>query len=635
LGDGKVETPHWKSFKSGLTPASFLALVYALVVFSPVSIYLQLMGAVGGVSAAWFTLLLWIFIGKIRGKHITKQEAFLIMILGGVSAPTGHIFEAWYRTSPQAKLYNIAQNIPDWVAPPEEVEILKLRTFLHPSWIIPISLSLITSILSGLLTWGLGLLTREMYLEWERLPFPLQKIDAELITSVTSVDERPLRFLSLSAVIGLAYGSILYALPFIFQAYLGRQITFIPIPFIDLSRSIQRFLPGASFGISTSLGSIVSGFVLPFPTVIGLFIGSMTIWVFANWLAVVYNLSPLPWWSFGMPLQMVAQRAVQYLWFGPFIGIGLAVALVPLPNMIRKVIRSFRFKSKQEVARLGERFTDPISKKLIFTFIIVGFVGLLVEWFLLVGDFFWYAPWFVPFMIISPFLTTIVSSRMIGETGVGGGFPVGTIQQFTYWFSGYPKMDIWFAPTPTNISGTGLLTTFKVAELTETKISSILKASWLLFPISTIIGYFYVQLFWSLAPIPSSRYPGTQIYWPIDATQRSLWMKGLAAVAFNPNSIPVAFLVGSCVYLAFNLLHSPIPFVAIAAGLSTIPPGPVSMLIGAILGKVLCSIFKLSEEWWNKNKTMIAAGIVLGESVASALGLSIAIIINSIWVLPV
>jgi len=623
----------WESFKSGFSSSTILALLYAIMVFIPTMIYLELMtGAAWGVSAAWFTLLFWIEIGKATGRRVTKQEAFMILTLTGAEMfyPLSLIYNAWYRTSPQAKLFDIAPYIPDWVAPPPEAGILDLRTFFHPSWILPIAVAITSFLFGQVFSFGLGLLGREIYVEVERLYFPIEHVNAQIVTTLTGSEERPIRLLSVFAVIGFIYGFILYTAPFLIQAYTGRYIQFIPLPWVDFNVQIERVFPGASFGIFTDIGPLTTGFILSFPTVIGIFIGSMAVWFFGNWLSVVYNLSPKSWWAPGMLISMAWNRSLLYFWFAPLIGIGLAVGLGPIIRHPRTLAMAFLPKAK----KIKERLTDPISSKIILTFLIVGLGSITILYYILVPDFILYAPWFLPLMFIIPFLTLTITGRMYGETGISS-FPSDYLQNLIYYLSGYSGVDIWFAPTTTPWPGIEKLKWFKTAQLTETKADSILKTYWFILPFAIIIGFFYVQIFWSIAPIPSGRYPGVRIFWDINATMHSLWIRGQLAGLFNPYSVLISFFIGLGLYFGLNFIHSPITLTALFAGASQITPISVTMLIGAVLAKIFCRVFHVSEEWWNKNKLLIAAGLILGESISVTIGLSISIIINSLWTLPV
>ena len=143
-----------------------------------------------------------------------------------------------------------------------------------------------------------------------------------------------------------------------------------------------------------------------------------------------------------------------------------------------------------------------------------------------------------------------------------------------------------------------------------------------------------MELFWRIAPIPSGRYPGTVIYWPIWATMRSIWIKGLQVGLFRVGWIVYSFIIGTGLYLLFDLVfHLPATYIALGSGIGMMTPTASSYLIGGILG-----IFfrrKMGDEFWNEYKRIIASGIAIGAGVAIAISLAVAIIIQSIWTIPV
>lgn len=89
-------------------------------------------------------------------------------------------------------------------------------------------------------------------------------------------------------VIGFIYGMFLYGLPMIGSA-LGYPMQFLPIPWFDANEFLERFLPGASFGIATELLLFAFGMVLPFNILVSMFIGSFGVFFILNWLLVKFG----------------------------------------------------------------------------------------------------------------------------------------------------------------------------------------------------------------------------------------------------------------------------------------------------------------------------------------------------------
>jgi len=482
------------------------------------------------------------------------------------------------------------------------------------------------------MTFALGLLGREIFVEHERLPFPLQKVSAETIVTLTSEKRFSIQLLSTCALVGFIYGFLVYALPFVLKAWTGSVVQIVPIPWIDLNRSVQDFLPGACLGAATDIAYFASAFVLPFPTVISIVIGSFAIYFFGNWLTVAYNLSPIPWYVPGMNMQDALQRSILYFWATPLIGVGLAVGIFPLIRhaaVVRRAINSILHPSL-----IKERLTDPVnSRKWIFMPLIVSLAASVMIFAVLVPGFVTAFPWIIPFFLVMPFVWTLIDSRLIGETGISiSGTAGGNLNYLLYYASGYKGVDVWFAPTFTLVSGGGYVGLFEVARLTKTKVTDYIKAWWITYPLAFLMGFIYMEMFWRLAPIPSAAYPGVQIFWPISATYSALWIRGGMLGIFNPLWILFGFLIGGGIYAVTEFAHLPLSYIGLAAGAATFTPFALTYLVGAFIAKLF--EMRTGKKWWSENKNIIAGGLVMGESVAITIGVAITLIINSIWLLP-
>jgi len=639
------EEAPWRNFKSGFTSASSMAVLYAIIVFIPALLYLVLMtGPYTGIPVGWFTLILWVELAKYMGRRVTKQEAFMILTLTGAEMyiPLGAVYTAWYRTSTIAAFFDIGPYVPDWAAPAPETGVVELRTFMHPAWIVPLGLGIVNTFIFGMFAWGLGLLVREYYMEAERLPFPIQNISAAAINVLTGEEKRPLRILATVALFGFFYAFGVYTFPIIMQAYLppGAFEWVVPIPWIDLMSVTEKAgLEGAMLGIATDLSPIASGFVLPPMVVLGMILGSFATYFFGNYLLVknwaawgLPDADPaIPgvqsWWAKGMGIPMTLQRSILYFWSTIFIGATLAVGLGPVLRNPRALGRAFSSLLKP----IRRRHTDPFPGKLILLMIVLPIIYWVFIFAYLVPNFFFANLWIVPIMIGMPFISTIVLGRMVGETGTGS-FPAGSLQGILYLSSGYEGVDVWFAPSIMGSNGAGYLQWLKVAELTETRADSVFKMYWVFLPIAIAVGYLYVQLFWWLAPIPSGRYPGVAVFWPVDATMQSLWIKGRQTALFPPERIAISFVVGLALYLVLSLARSPLSYVSIAAGIGWPTPFAITTAIGAAIAQILTR--RMGKDWWDKNKNLLAAGLLIGEGIAVIIAVAVSLILKSISPLP-
>lgn len=616
------------SFRSGMTSRSILAAVYATVVFTPALMYLELVTGQSGFNVSWFTLLLWVKLAELTGTRLKKQEALIVFLMSSIYfLPLFLVYRSWFRQSDIVRMMGFGSEIPDWFAPSPASGIFDLRTIFHPAWIVPISVYFVWWSLAWLLSFGLGYFAREVFVEIEELPFPMQQVNAAAVTTITEGESTSVQTLSVFSTIGFVYGFFLYALPFVIQSWTDQLYFILPIPWFDFNRELESVLPGASFGIATDLLPYVTGIVLPLRSALSLGIGSLAVWTIGNWLIVNYDLSPIPWWVEGMTIQLAAQKSIMNFWATIIIGFSLAAGLAPLLRHPRYLVTAFRHITKPFASRTGRK-TDPVSFTKFILMIAVSIVGGIGLYVVLVPNFMQTNPWFVLFIVFMPFISTFVSGRMLGEAGTAIA-PQANFQNVMYLSSGYPYADVWFTPSVATVSGHGALNWFKTAQLTETSSSSVFKSFWIVWPVAFVLGLFYVQILWSIAPIPSGRYPGAEIYWPIQATYDSLWIRGREVGLFPPEWILYSFLAGAALYLLQDLLHLPITFAALAVGAGTLIPIGLAIMIGGIVSQLAAKI--LGKEWWNKNKFIASAGITMGESIAITISVGISLIINSIW----
>ena len=632
---------YYMEYKSGFTFRAALSAIYATVIFIPALIYLQLVaGQSFGVS--WFMLILWVEISRLYGARLTRQEAFLIYMLAGIEfLPTGLLYRQWFRIAPIVQRFGIADLLPTWWVPPAGSPVYTLRTFFHQDWLIPISIVISWAVLSDIICVTLGLFARELYVEVEDLPFPMEEVSAVAITSMTSEERRPIQILSFSAVFGFIWGFIVYALPFIMQAYTGTLVWFIPVPWIDVTRYIEIVLPGAALGLSTSLGSYATGLVVPFNAAIGILIGSLAIYTIGNWLIVSYNLAPdvdpitpgyQSWWIPGMDISLIAQRSIMYFWFPITIGLAFAAGIGPIihrPRLFTSAIRRI-FTMKYTGVR---RRTDPIPANLVISIAIISLVCGVALFAVLAPSYLLIYPWISSLMIFFPIFATLVGGRIRGETGISPSFHIGELRNMIFLATNAP-IEVWFAPNPMHLQGTGWLRTFKVAQLTETSVKSLIKAYFVLLPFTILMAFIYLELFWRMGPIPSARYPAAQLLWPIDATYTVMWIRGVQMGLFNPMWIVYSLIIGTLLYLAIHIPNlSLLSYAGIAAGIGTLPPYAVAYFIGGVISKIAEA--RLGEDRWRFYSRLIAGGLTMGESIAITISVSISLIINSIWILPI
>lgn len=620
------------SFKGGFTWRTMLATLYSIFVFMPAMIWMYLMtGTTGAVS--WMAVILFIELSRLFGSKLTKQEAGLLSWLSvlAVMFQWNHIqwlYQAYYRNSPIVELFKLKDYIPDWYAPPPDSGAFQARTFFHPSWILPIGIGVAVYILTALSNMCLGVFCRDVFVEVENLPFPIQQVTAQAILTLTQREKRRMDILTLSAIGGFIYGIVLYGIPMLTLAYYGVSMPVIPLPWIDFNQTLQYYLPGASLGLATSLSVFALGLVLPFRVILSMFIGSLGVYFFGNWLVVQYNLAPISWWEMGMTVAYAFQRSTLYFWASPLIGASLAVGLMAVVARPRIMIRAFKALGSPVTNRVR---TDPFPPWLM----VGGYLTFVISMFAL-GLYLAPGPaTLIIYTIMCIVWTLFVSITGTMFIGVTGQNPFAGWGQFfmasSIYISGYEGYTLWFLPAPV-ADASASASAFKLFQLLEIDIKSSILSWFVLSPIFIIAGLYFTQVFWNLAPIPSAIYPGVEIYWPTNAIYQSLWITRAPGL-FRPDWIAISFVIMSALYLISVFLPAfPLNVVSLTVGGLTPVPIATSLFI---MGIVSLGIIKMmGREWFNANRSVLAAGLFLGEALAVVISVAIALILKSIWILP-
>jgi hypothetical protein len=181
---------------------------------------------------------------------------------------------------------------------------------------------------------------------------------------------------------------------------------------------------------------------------------------------------------------------------------------------------------------------------------------------------------------------------------------------------------------------TGDASNYKVCQFLETRDTDYIKMQVILWPISIAVGYLYIQLFWSIAPIPSARWPYISIYWPVQAAQFGVMIKGLQSGLLHIDWIIIVTVALLAFYIALDRFHSPLPYLAIAAGLF---PQNVPFIIAGFIGAIIAHLIhrQMGDEWWYENRNILWAGAATGTALAVTMAVAISMIINSVWYLPI
>ena len=109
--------------------------------------------------------------------------------------------------------------------------------------------------------------------DYEQLPYPFATVTAQGATALAEVGSKEeswrWRIFSIGAMIGIIFGAIYIGIPTITSVIMTQPFQLIPIPWVDLTRTTESLLPAVPLGFMTDLGTIISGFVVPYWAVIG------------------------------------------------------------------------------------------------------------------------------------------------------------------------------------------------------------------------------------------------------------------------------------------------------------------------------------------------------------------------------
>lgn len=654
--EGLQALPEIREYVNGFSWKTVAGVLFVAILMIPASIYMGLVTGNGsmGSAAEWVTIILFTEICKRSFVVITKQELYILFYaaaslasLGGQALAggpfAGFIWNQFLVQSEAAKAFKITDKIPAWVVPHPGSPALANRTFLHHDWLPAIGIMLLYTVIGRMMYFGLGYTLFRVTADIERLPFPLAPIGAAGATALaeTSAGKETWRWrvFSTGCVIGLIWGALYIGVPTITGGFLAKPLQLLPIPFLDLTTNTERLFPGAVWGINTDIGSLFTGFILPFPMVVGNFIASM----FTNTIANPYLATHgfFPDWHYGFNT-IWTQLVTNFDFWLSFnsIGIALSVGLIGIFTVAWTVFKRRKEWFSNSGGGVGAPppgrgdFPIPLMMGLWFvgTLASIAFVHYLVPNFPVYWLFFYGLIW-------TP-LSSYISARMIGLTGNGVGFPM--IKEGSFMLSHYRGVDIWFAPIPLADYG-GLSGFFKQVELTGTKFTSILYTELLMVPIVLLFSFLYWSYFWHLGPIPSVQYPYAMMFWPRDAMQQILWMTawqgGATANPMVQHAVQLPRILmglgtGLGLFAACSAFRLPqLFFYGLVGGIGAMPHGTMPMMLGAILGRYYFAK-RFGKETWNAYVPVLLAGYACGMGLIGMCATAIRMIGMSVSHLP-
>ena len=525
-----LETPD--EFVDGFNTKTIVGALFVSIVMVPGNIYLDLMiGGSIGAAAQWVTIILFIELAKRSFTMLKRQEVYLLyyvtssLVNRESNAFEGLLWHQYFVQSPAAVQFGIQQSLSElwWWAPPANSEALIERTFLHADWFWPIAFLVLGTIMGRIAWFTASYVLFRITSDYEKLPFPFAPINAHGAMALAEESSGDItwrwRMFSIGAVIGVVWGMLYVAVPAITGAFMEQPVQLIPIPWVDFTQYTGYFLPATPLGFTLHLGPIFMGFLAPFWAVIGSFVG-VVIHTIASPLLHKYGY--MPHWFMGMDtIQTHFVTGIDF-WMSFGIGITFAITIIGFYQVWRGV-RTARIEKTEKgswetpagrgdfkiwfcvvLFCLASLYTIVLSK-ILFPQLVT--TTLLVFFFIFA---FVYTP-----------LISFVNARLDGMVGQNVSIPY--IKEATIFLSGFRGIHIWFVDFGLDNYGAAAQR-FREIELTGTSFRSIVRAEVFMVPLVFATSFMYWSYIWKLAPIPSDAYPYVQLFWPLRALQRCVWI---------------------------------------------------------------------------------------------------------------
>jgi len=619
------------SLKSGLTWRSLFGLITAALLFVPVNIYLNLStGMTVSTAATYIIIILLSEMARYSGNPLSRHELFIMYATMGVAAtalPPYYwlVYRSFFINTPVTYAYTIDGKplpylVEDWLCPPIGSPAHMYRTLFQIEWLKPVAVFTVLSLLVFIADLGLSIFLSYLTVRVADLRFPFATLDWSLIETITERESDRVKIFMTGFYPGLIYGAILYG-------GFSMGVPIIPLPWADFTWLTEKYLPGAIIGISTEPSPFIFGLMLPLSVTGNILAGSLIVWVLLNHVFTV-NPSFFPQWVKeyyqGMTISSIYQRSFQRIWISIQFGfvIGLAVALIAsLRKNILGVIRLRVKNTKNEFP----------SIKLALILYAVGSIGSVFLFITFVPE--------IPFYV--PLLTSLVVSFMIGALAAYAIGEIGTFpslpwpwQAIVYFtpYKGYPGWVV----SPYICLGTpgGASQMVKVSYLSGTKPKDYFRAWVIAFILNLIFGFIIIDAYWRLAPIPSSAYPGSMIYWPIYATNDALF--STRQIRLDTMLLLFSSLLSCVFYFVSNILQKiGVPFNAIAfiMGCYTLPTSSIMMFIGSLISHFILTKY-FGREKWMAIRGVFSAGLFAGVGIFLGVGIALTLVTKAAWVWP-
>ena len=641
-------------FEEGFNWKTVAGAFFLGFLMMPGTMYLTLVTGIGGSmsqAARWMTIILFAEVARRSLKDLRMQEVYILYFMAGLAMgaqgkATGLLWNQYLMRSEFAQAMGISQEIPKWVAPSVEQIAKDGRTFFTKAWIPPILFTSFALLVSKIDHYGLGYVLYRITSDVEQLPFPMAPVAASGITALANTrdDKQAWRWrcFAIGGMLGLVFGAVYIGVPAVTGAILAKPLQLIPIPWVDFTPALGKFLPAVPLNLTFDLGLIFLGMVIPFWAVIGGVLG-VTIMMTVN--PVLFHYGLLSNWQpqmgvvdtiftnkidFYLSFEVGLTVAIALISFGK-IGTALFAALAKRPGeqSDKKAQQSFG-----EWVRAGWKrlVTNNVERGDFSIFIALGiylttsamWIGLSTY---LIEGFPW--PFFVFYAVVYTPLISYACAKLEGLCGRALVIPM--VREATYILSGYRGVRIWFAPAPLHNYGRATVE-FRILELTGTRIRSQILTQLVTLPVVLISMVVFSQLMWTMADVPSDAYPFAQKMWDLRAKTLCLTysatMEGgsLFMEAWKWKYFGWGIGVGCGSYMLLSLFGLPTLLIfGLVRGLGQGTPAHVTFeLVGALMGRFYFR--KKFGDMWMKYTPVLLAGFSCGMGLIGMVAVSFTIL---------
>jgi len=620
------------SKEKGLTWRSMLAFVFIVFIIHPAIVYNWLVNGLWGIGlGSWAVILLWVGLTRLLGSPLNSKEIFVIRIFESIGlVTTGYFFayllrNQYYVNSEIAQIFGLQDQVPRYFSPLGEDYMRSVlnRTFLDISWVQPILVNVgLPVLLAGIANYTLGLLAFRLYVQEEKLEFPIASWDASAMKVFGEREKDKIRIITLAIIAGIVYGSVTYGL----TSILG--VTLFPRLLLDFTSVIETMVPGASLSFTTDLIPYMVGLILPVRYTVFQFIASVGLYFFGTAYVTQNNLWPAESeWVPGQGILWLYARSTVYFWNSFTIGWGIAAAAIPLLVRYKAVLRAFTSVRGSLDRSAGKWFS---SKYLLLIYFLTAAASVLSLKVLVPG----FPLWIL--ILFTMGMSLIMTLLQTHSAGVTVGFNVPYLRETLIYYSGYRGLDIWFIPQDMTLflGGSNITQQLKQAQIVGVDTREYTKTYFLIIGLGIAGSALFTSLFWNLNPIPGWAYPYTISAWPVEAMNFWRWQSWLwTGYLFRRDWILTGFSLSAALYMVSDFVfHLPSIPIAMMTGMLQFPHLSFAQFFGSLASLAIRRF--VGPEFWDSNKGYLWAGMFMGDGLVSTILLITALVGRSTWLKP-